>query len=75
VNFIPVDASSALDRLDAPYLPLIALEAAGIPLGASFSEQKAILHRCGGFFFSCERGSQAKRLNRLLMDAGLIKGL
>ena len=75
VNFTPVDASSALDRLDAPYLPLITLEAAGIPLGASFSEQKAILQRCGGLFYSCERGSQARRLNRLLIDAGLIKGL
>jgi hypothetical protein len=75
VNFTPVDASSALDRLDAPYLPLIALEAAGIPLGVSFSEQKAILQRCGGLFYSCERGSQARRLNRLLIDAGLIEGL
>ena len=61
VNFTPVDTSSALDRLDAPYLPLIALEAAGIPLGASFSEQKAILQRCGGLFYSCERGRQARR--------------
>ena len=75
VNFAPVDISSALDRLDAPYFPLVALQAAGIPLDASFSEQKAILQRCGGLFYSCEGGRQASRLNRLLIDAGLIKGL
>ena len=73
VNFAPVDMSSALDRLDAPYLPLVALQAAGIPLDASFSEQEAILQRCAGLFYSCERGRQASRLNRLLIDAGLIK--
>ena len=30
VNFSPVDLSSALNRLDAPYLPLVVLEAAWI---------------------------------------------
>jgi hypothetical protein len=71
----PVDVTSALGRLDAPYLPLVALQAAGIPLDASFSEQRAILQRCEGLFYSCEGGRQANRLNRLLMNAGLIKGL
>ncbi len=75
VNFAPVDITSALDRLDAPYLPLVALQAAGIPLDASFAEQKTILQRCDGLFYSCEEGAQASRLNRLLIDAGLIKGL
>ena len=75
VNFAPVDITSALDKLDAPYLPLVVLQAAGIPLDASFSEQRTILHRCEGLFHSCEGGRQASRLNRLLMDAGLIKGL
>src|SRR5262249_21710667 len=32
VNFRPVDLSSALDTLDAPYLPLVVLEGAGVPL-------------------------------------------
>ncbi len=75
VNFTPVDISSALDQLDAPYLPLVALQAAGIPLDAGFSEQRTILQQCGGLFYGCEGGQQASRLNRLLMDAGLIKGL
>src|SRR5262249_2314653 len=32
VNYTPADLSSALDTLDAPYLPLLAQEAAGLPL-------------------------------------------
>jgi hypothetical protein len=75
INFAPADTSSALDRLDAPYLPIVVMEAAGVPLDASFTEQKAILNRCGGLFYSCNGGLEARRFNRLLIDAGLIKGL
>jgi hypothetical protein len=75
VNFTPADLSLALDTLDAPYLPLIVQTAAGVPLGPSFSEQKKILARCHGVFFGCESGAEARRLNRLLIEAGLIKGL
>ena len=75
VNFVPVDVSSALDTLDAAYLPLVVLEAAGVPLDSSFAEQKRILQRCRGAFYPCAGGSEARRFNRLLIDAGLIKGL
>ena len=75
VNFRPVDTSSALDTLDAPYLPIVVLEAAGLPLDPSFAEQKEILLRCRGLFYRCSGGSEARRFNRLLIDAGLIKGL
>jgi len=75
VNFDPVDLSSALDRLEGPYLPLVIQEAAGVPLDPSFSEQKKILKRCKGEFFDCHGGQEARRLNRLLMNAGLIEGL
>jgi len=74
VNFRPVDLSSALDTLDAPYLPLVVLEAAGVPLDASFAEQKKILKRCHGLFYLCAGGAEARRFNRLLIDAGLIQG-
>ena len=74
VNFRPVDLSSAHDPLDAPYLPLVVLEGAGVPLDASFAEQKKILERCRGLFYLCASGAEASRFNRLLMDAGLIKG-
>jgi hypothetical protein len=75
INFSPVDLSSALDTLDAPYLPLVVLEAAGVPLDPSFSEQKKILQRCGGQFYLCKGGAEARRFNRLLIEAGLISGL
>jgi len=75
VNFRPAALGSALDLLDAPYLPLIIQEAAGLPLDPSFAEQKKILARCGGLFYGCANGAEARRFNRMLIDAGLIKGL
>ena len=73
VNFEPVDLSSALDTIEGPYLPLIVQEAAGLPLDPSFAEQKRILERCKGLFYGCAGGAEARRFNRLLIDAGLIK--
>ena len=75
VNFKPADVSSALDTLEAPYLPLVIQEAAGLPLDPSFAEQKKILKRCQGLFFLCANGAETRRFNRLLIDAGMIKGL
>jgi len=74
VHFRPVDLSSALDTLDAPYLPLVVLQAAGVPLDPTFVEQKKILGRCRGLFYLCADGAEARRFNRLLIDAGLIQG-
>lgn len=75
VNFHPVDLSSALDTLDAAYLPLMIQQAAGLPLDASFTEQKRIFERCDGLFYRCRNGAEARRFNRMLIDAGMIKGL
>jgi hypothetical protein len=75
VNFKPADMSSALTTLEAPYLPLLVQEAAGVPLDSSFAEQKKILQRCHGAFYGCAGGEEARRFNRLLIEAGLIKGL
>ena len=33
------------------------------------------LQRCRGLFYACGNGAEARRFNRLLIDAGLIKGL
>jgi len=40
----------------------------------SCSEQKKILKRCRGLFYLCAGGAEARRFNRLLIDAGLIQG-
>ena len=75
INFKPVNLSSALETIEGPYLPLVLQEAAGLPLDASFAEQKKILQRCKGLFYACAGGAEARRFNRMLIDAGLIKGL
>jgi len=75
VNFKPVDVSSALETLEGPYLPLVTLEAAGLPLDPSFAAQKRILLRCHGLFYACDNGATARRFNRLLIDSGLIQHL
>ena len=75
INYRPGDLSSALETLDAAYIPLVLQEAAGIPLDPSFTEQKRIMLRCKGVFYTCKAGAEAKRFNRLLIDAGMIKGL
>jgi phosphoglycerol transferase MdoB-like AlkP superfamily enzyme len=75
INFDPVDLSSARDTLEGPHLPLIIQESAGVPLDPTFAEQKKILERCQGLFYDCSNGAEARRLNRLLIDAGLIKNL
>jgi phosphoglycerol transferase MdoB-like AlkP superfamily enzyme len=74
INFTPVDLTSARDALDAPYLPLVIQEAAGLPLDSTFAEQKRILERCEGMFYPCKDGAEARRFNRLLVDSGAIKG-
>ena len=75
INFRPADLSSALETLDAAYLPIVIQEAAGIPLEPSFEEQKKIMLRCKGLFYACRDGAEARRFNRMLIDAGLVRGL
>jgi hypothetical protein len=75
VNFEPVRTPTAMETIDGPYLPLMIQEAAGIPLDPSFEEQKQIMMRCRGIFYGCKDGAEARRFNRLLIDAGLIHGL
>lgn len=75
VNFKPANSPTAMDSIDAPYLPLVIQEAAGLPLDASFEEQKRIMIRCKGMFYACKDGAEVRRFNRLLIDAGFVKNL
>jgi hypothetical protein len=75
LNFEPVKSPTEMDTIDGPYLPLVIQEAAGIPLDPSFEAQKEIMLRCKGIFYACRNGAEARRFNRLLIDAGMIHGL
>jgi hypothetical protein len=75
INFEPVQSPAVMETIDAPYLPLVIQEAAGIPLDPSFEEQKKIMMRCKGVFYACKGGAEARRFNRLLIDAGFVKNL
>jgi hypothetical protein len=75
INFEPVKSPVVMETIDGPYLPLVIQEAAGIPLDPSFEEQKSIMLRCKGLFYACKDGAEARRFNRLLIDAGLVRGL
>ena len=75
VNYRPVNVTSAINTIEGPYLPMVVMESAGLPLDPSFAEQKRIFERCRGLFYSCAGGAEARRFNRLLINAGLIKGL
>jgi hypothetical protein len=46
-----------------------------IPLDPSFEERKTIMLRCKGLFYACKDGAESRRFNRLLIDAGLVRGL
>src|SRR6202171_5504542 len=52
INYKPVNLPSALETIEGPYLPLITQEVAGLPLDASFTEQKRIFERCKGLFYT-----------------------
>lgn len=75
INFQPVKSEAVMDTIDGAYLPLVVQEAAGLPLDPAFAEQKSIMLRCAGIFYGCRNGAEARRFNRLLIDAGYIKGL
>lgn len=75
LNFKPVGSPTAMETIDAAYLPLVIQDVAGLPLDPSFEEQKKIMLRCKGLFYSCKDGAEAKRFNRLLIDAGFVKNL
>ena len=75
INYSPANLSSALETLDAAYLPLVLQEAAGMPLDPSFAEQKNIMLRCKGCSMRARRARKRAGSTGMLIDAGMIKGL
>jgi phosphoglycerol transferase MdoB-like AlkP superfamily enzyme len=75
ISYQPADLSTALETLDAPYIPLVIQQMIGLPLSSSFVEQRRIFERCSGIFYACAGGAEVRRFNRLLLDSGQLSRL
>ena len=61
-----------VETLDVPYMPLVILNAAGLPLSDSFRERQRILAACNGRYFTCAPRDTILAFHRRLIDSGLI---
>jgi hypothetical protein len=61
-----------VETLDVPYLPLVILNAARLPLSDSFRERQQILAACNGRYFTCAPRDTILAFHRRLIDSGLI---
>ena len=71
INFTPVDVSSARGQIEAPYLPLVLQEAAGVP-STPPSPNKSKFSSCNGLFYRCNGGAGRAASTGFLIDAGLM---
>jgi hypothetical protein len=61
-----------VETLDVPYMPVVILNAARLPLSDSFRERQRILTACNGRYFTCEPRDAILTFHRRLIDSGLI---
>jgi len=71
INYQP-PALPAVETLDVPYMPVVILNAARLPLSDSFRERQRLLAACNGRYFTCEPRDTILAFHRRLMDSGLI---
>jgi hypothetical protein len=72
INYRP-PALPAVETLDVPYLPLVILDAARLPLSDSFRERQRMLDACNGRYYTCEPHDTILAFHRRLIDSGLIE--
>jgi phosphoglycerol transferase MdoB-like AlkP superfamily enzyme len=61
-----------VETLDVPYLPLVILNAARLPLSDSFRERQRMLNACDGRYYTCQPHDTILAFHRRLIDSGLI---
>jgi phosphoglycerol transferase MdoB-like AlkP superfamily enzyme len=61
-----------VETLDVPYLPLVILNAARLPLSDSFWERQHVLSACNGRYFTCKPRDTILAFHRRMIDSGLI---
>lgn len=71
INYQP-PALPAVETLDVPYLPLVILYAARLPLSDSFQERWRLLNACNGRYYTCQPHDTILAFHRRLIDSGLI---
>lgn len=71
VNYTPPPLPP-FEVLDVPYLGLVTIEAAGLPLSESYRERRKLMQECGGRYASCDRQGAVLDFHRRLMDSGLM---
>lgn len=72
VGYAP-PAPPAADMTDAAYLGAILLDAARLPLPASWRERLEIMSACGGRYWTCADHDRILGFQRRLSDAGLMR--
>jgi sulfatase-like protein len=62
-----------VEILDVPYLPLVILNAARLPLSDAFRERQRMLTACNGRYYTCEPHDIILAFHRRMIDSGLIE--
>jgi hypothetical protein len=63
------------ETMDVPYLGLIILEAAGLPLSDTYRERRRLMERCNGRYHDCPDRAQILQFHRRLIDSGIVSRL
>ncbi len=71
INYQP-PALPAVETLDVPYLPLVILNSARLPLSDAFRERQRMLTACNGRYYTCQPHDTILAFHRRLIDSGLI---
>jgi hypothetical protein len=71
INYQP-PALPAVETLDVPYLPLVILNSARLPLSDSFRERQRMLTACNGRYYTCQPRDTILAFHRRMIDSGLI---
>src|SRR5262249_10978087 len=71
INYQP-PALPAVETLDVPYLPLVILNAARLPLSDSFRERQRMLNACHWRSSTCDPHGTIRTFHRRLIDSGLV---
>jgi Sulfatase len=71
VGYTPAPTSTVA-LLDVPYLPVILLEAAGLPLPDTYRERRRLLELCNGRYHGCTERNEILAFHRRLLNSDLL---